>query len=591
MKKQILKKIIVMLSITLLSVNAMAVLTHGSIKGTAVGLYDQYNEGTINLASVRAGKTCDFKVVTIGNKSWGLTNLTGTTIQGNGWSSQLRYWGGAGFTAKTENWLQARIPSTNYTLGTTTATIPSPLQLSFLQEISSNEFTETQRVNYDITAKNSAVVGDAAAPVISSCTATNVTGASATLNITGSDNLSDLFYYVTGNGIAEVLFLSANTISGLTPSTAYNLTVTPIDFSGNEGAPTNVQFKTTPLVAFSADNMVGFPVMTVTFTNTTTNAESYEWNFGDGSPVSIATNPVHAYQNPGTYTVTLTATNTTVGVTSSLVKTNYITVNEKPILPVGELLYGGNMENANFWLVDYLNTGAGKYPTSTWNNTSNVPAAGAGGCLYVNSAGGSDGIQYAIYQKVSLTSGHTYEFNGAFRDLTTNLSNYWCEVFIGSMPAGGGADYGTSNGTQIAKFDIWGTYTGNRKDGTFKLNANNFATYTATATEDKYFVAKMGTWWGSGYQISLDNLSLIDLTLTTAVNQSVSDKYKISTSNNMIQIEGANGSVNIFDISGRKIQTEIVTGKFISKSLNAGLTQVPRSVTSTCTVSPGVTMV
>jgi PKD repeat protein len=570
MKKQIFKKLLVMLSIPLLSVNVMAALTHGSIKGTAVGLYDQYNEGAINLSTLRTGKTCDFKVVTIGNKSWGLTNLTGTTIQGNGWSSQLRYWGGAGFTAKTENWLQARIPSTNYTLGTTTATIPSPLQLSFLQEISSNEFTETQRVNYDITAKNSAVVGDVTTPVISTCTATDVAGTTATLNITGTDDLSDLFYYVTGNGISEVMFLASNTLTGLTPATAYNLTITPIDFSGNEGTPTNVQFKTTPQVAFTADNLLGFPVMTVTFTNASTNADTYEWNFGDGSALSTATNPTHAYQAQGTYTVTLKATNTGVGVSSTLVKTNFITVNAKPTLPVGELLYGGNMENANFWLVDYLNTGAGKYPAATWNNTSNVPSAGAGGCLYINSAGGSDGIQYAIYQKVSLIAGHTYEFNGAFRDLTTNLSNYWCEVFIGSMPAGGGADYGSGQ-TQIAKFDIWGTYTGNRKDGTFKLNANNFTTYTATATEDKYFVAKMGTWWGSGFQIGLDNMSLIDLTLTTGITESKLDKYKITTSNHIIQIGGANGNVSIFDISGRKIQSVNGTGTLNSKTLNTGM--------------------
>ena len=560
-----------MLCIPLFSINVMAALTHGSIKGTAVGLYDQYNEGAINLTTLRAGKTCDFKVVTIGNKSWGLTNLTGTTIQGNGWSSQLRYWGGAGFTAKTENWLQTRIPTTNYTLGTTTATIPSPLQLSFLQETSSNEFTETQRVNYDITAKNSSVSGDVTAPVISSCTAADVAGTTATLNITGSDNLSDLFYYVTGNGISEVMFLSSNTLTGLTPATAYNLTVTPIDFSGNEGTPATVQFKTTPNVSFTADNLLGFPVLTVTFTNTTTNAESYEWNFGDGSALSTATNPTHAYQAQGTYTVTLKATNTSVGVSSTLVKTNFITVNAKPTLPVGELLYGGNMENANFWLVDYLNTGAGKFPSATWNNTTNVPGAGSGGCLYVNSTGGSDGIQYAIYQKVSLIAGHIYEFNGAFRDLTANLGNFWTEVYIGSMPAGGGADYGTSNGTLIAKFDIWGAYTGNRIDGTFKLNANTFNTYTATSTADFYFVSKMGTWWGSGYQILLDNLSLKDLSLTTSIKDSKLDNYKISTSNNIIHIENIKGNVSLFDIAGRKIQSVNVTGTFNSNKLNAGL--------------------
>ena len=572
MKKQLLKKLAVMLCIPLFSVNVMGVLTHGSIKGTAVGLYDQYDGGTINLTTLRTGKTCDFKVVTIGNKSWGLTNLTGTTIQGNGWSSQLRYWGGTGFTSKTENWLQTRIPTTNYTLGTTTATIPSPLQLSFLQEISPNEFTETQRVNYDITTKNSSVIGDVTAPVISSCTATNVTGTSATLNITGSDNLSDLFYYVTGNGISEVMFLSSNTLTGLTPSTAYNLTVTPIDFSGNEGTPATVQFKTTPNVSFTADNLVGFPVMTVTFTNTTTNADTYEWNFGDGTALSTATNPTHAYQAQGTYTVTLKATNTSVGVSSTLVKTNFITVNAKPTLPVGELLYGGNMENANFWLVDYLNTPAGSYPAATWNNTNNKPTAGAGGCLYVNGPAGGAGVQYAIYQKVGLSAGHIYEFNGAFRDLTANLGNFWTEVYIGATaPAGGGADYGTSNGTLIAKFDIWGTYTGARKDGTFKLNASPFTTYTAATTGDFYLVAKMGTWGGSGFQISMDELSLKDLSLNTSVTDSKFDNYKISTSNNIIHIENVKATVSLFDISGREIQSVNANGTFNSKTLNHGL--------------------
>lgn len=44
---------------------------------------------------------------------------------------------------------------------------------------------------------------------------------------------------------------------------------------------------------------------TVTFTNTSTNATGYSWNFGDNTPVSTQANPVHTYANPGTYTVTL----------------------------------------------------------------------------------------------------------------------------------------------------------------------------------------------------------------------------------------------------------------------------------------------
>ncbi|MBK9017838.1 MAG: PKD domain-containing protein [Saprospiraceae bacterium] len=49
-------------------------------------------------------------------------------------------------------------------------------------------------------------------------------------------------------------------------------------------------------------------VLTVTFTNTSTGADSYSWDFGDGSTATEA-NPVHTYASSGLYTVVLTATN------------------------------------------------------------------------------------------------------------------------------------------------------------------------------------------------------------------------------------------------------------------------------------------
>ncbi len=48
--------------------------------------------------------------------------------------------------------------------------------------------------------------------------------------------------------------------------------------------------------------------LTATFTNTTTEATSYSWDFGDGL-ASTEMNPVHTYAVGGPYTVTLTATN------------------------------------------------------------------------------------------------------------------------------------------------------------------------------------------------------------------------------------------------------------------------------------------
>ena len=64
--------------------------------------------------------------------------------------------------------------------------------------------------------------------------------------------------------------------------------------------------------------VLGFPVpnfsagaqdLTVTFTNTSTNALSYVWNFGDGQATSTEPNPTHTYAAPGTYLVKLSATN------------------------------------------------------------------------------------------------------------------------------------------------------------------------------------------------------------------------------------------------------------------------------------------
>jgi hypothetical protein len=45
----------------------------------------------------------------------------------------------------------------------------------------------------------------------------------------------------------------------------------------------------------------------VSFTNTSTLATSYIWDFGDGTIDSVNANPSHIYTSPGTYTVTLTA--------------------------------------------------------------------------------------------------------------------------------------------------------------------------------------------------------------------------------------------------------------------------------------------
>ena len=63
-----------------------------------------------------------------------------------------------------------------------------------------------------------------------------------------------------------------------------------------------------PDFSMSGDN-VYLSNASINFTNFSTGATIYSWNFGDGSPVSSVVSPAHQYTSAGNYTITLTAQN------------------------------------------------------------------------------------------------------------------------------------------------------------------------------------------------------------------------------------------------------------------------------------------
>jgi PKD repeat protein len=63
--------------------------------------------------------------------------------------------------------------------------------------------------------------------------------------------------------------------------------------------------------------------LVVSFTNLSLNADEYLWDFGDGY-TSTEEHPTHAYSEEGPFTVSLTATNSSLAESETVTKTNYI---------------------------------------------------------------------------------------------------------------------------------------------------------------------------------------------------------------------------------------------------------------------------
>lgn len=87
-------------------------------------------------------------------------------------------------------------------------------------------------------------------------------------------------------------------------------------------------FAQLPQAGFSISSNQGCAPFSIQFTNTSTNAVSYQWNFGNGNQSTLV-NPQNVYTAPGVYTVSLTATAAN-GQTHTTTQTNVITIYGNP---------------------------------------------------------------------------------------------------------------------------------------------------------------------------------------------------------------------------------------------------------------------
>jgi PKD repeat protein len=88
----------------------------------------------------------------------------------------------------------------------------------------------------------------------------------------------------------------------------YNVTLTVTTALCTDDTVITVSVSPGPVVNFNASTLSGCAPLNVNFSNTTTGSPNFTWNFGDGSATSSSANPTHVYNTPGTYSVTLIAT-------------------------------------------------------------------------------------------------------------------------------------------------------------------------------------------------------------------------------------------------------------------------------------------
>ncbi len=108
----------------------------------------------------------------------------------------------------------------------------------------------------------------------------------------------------------------------------YNSTLSGLSCVGNPQEFT-ITIQPAPLVFFQTESNVYCSRSDVTFYNYSNANTTFNWNFGDGG-TSLFVNPTHIYQQPGTYTVTLTGMNNFNGCTASY--SMPISILEKPIV-------------------------------------------------------------------------------------------------------------------------------------------------------------------------------------------------------------------------------------------------------------------
>lgn len=181
---------------------------------------------------------------------------------------------------------------------------------------------------------------------------------------------------------------------------------------------TDSQGGTVPTAAFSGTPTGGNAPLTVQFTDASTPGSSSitgrSWDFGDGTAVSTATNPSHTYTTNGSYTVSLTVTNSVGPDTET--KPAYIVVQPAPVPPTAQ--FSGTPTDGHVPLTvqftDQSAPGSAPITSRSWNFGDGTAVSTATNPSHVYTTAGS----YTVSLTVTTTAGSDSEVKTAYVNAT-----------------------------------------------------------------------------------------------------------------------------------------------------------------------------
>jgi len=423
--------------------------------------------------------------------SWDCTDLSGNVVVDGDYTVILEF---------TDKHAQGPFIEVTFNKGTQPVTM-NPANQTYIKNISLTYTPMSANFNANVTQV---------------CTAQNVT---FTDNSTGATSWA--WNFGAGANPATATTQGPHTVTYSSPGNkTVSLTI--------NGAVTET--KTNYITVFP-DPVAGFSYqksdLTVTFTNTSQNANSYLWDFGDGN-TSTQTSPVHTYSSGGTYNVTLTSSSSTCGndVTSQTIiletaAANF-TANVTQVCTAQNVIFTDNSTAATSWS---WNFGAGASPAT---------AATQGPHTVTYSSPGN--------KTVSLT------INGAVTETKTNYITVSPEPLAGFTWSQAGLIISFGNTSQNAISYLW-----DFGDGNTSTETNPVHTFS---TDGTYLVSLTSTSEMCGNDIFTETLVLNTIGIS---------EYELM---NSIQIfpNPSNGNFNIsaaVDLKDATLKLYNIQGKLV----------------------------